>query len=102
MSVEAKEIMERASSSTLEFPGTELPTSMGTSYGKVVPDTMGSDYKKDLTVLGDPVNRVSKLSKLAGPWETLLDPEVNMKDLSLPASPILVKDDLFRRSYILE
>ncbi len=66
-----------------------LGVSAGISYGSVVSGIVGSEFKKEFTVLGDPVNRASKLSKMAGPWEILLDHEAasNLKSVKVTPAP---------------
>ena len=47
----------------------------GVTFGKVVFGAVGSDARRDYTVIGNRVNQAAHLCGAARPWELLLPPE---------------------------
>ncbi len=100
-SIEVRRIMMEKDKEIKKHMGIGLPVSIGISYGEVVSGIFGSEFKKDFTALGDPVNKAAKLSKLAGPWDILLDMETASTVKNYSFSILLVNEDLFKRKVCL-
>lgn len=54
---------------------TKLGVGGGVTFGRVVFGAVGSDARRDYTVIGNRVNRAAHLGGAARPWELLLPPE---------------------------